>query len=85
MNFENPLTEIEKMQVSIEIERIYHQCGDTTYLEACLDFANTNGIDIEDIPKIISAPLLDNIRQEALRHNLLKEERPNEVSLDQWL
>lgn len=85
MNFEKELTEIEKMQVSIEIERIYHECSDTNYLEACLEFAEKNKVDIEDIPKIISKPLLDNIRQESLEHNLLKEDRPNEISLEQWL
>lgn len=80
-----PLNENEKVDVSIAIEKIRRRSIETTYLEACVQFAEENNIDVEDIPKMIYIPLKHRIHEEALENNLLKEKRPNTGTLDTWM
>lgn len=78
-----PVKGMHKMAVSLEIERIFHSCTEKTYLEACLEFAEIYGYDIDVLPKLISPTLKHKIESEAINNNQLKEPRSSNT-LSKW-
>ena len=57
---------------SEEIEKITKQNKDMKYMDAIVFFCEKNNIDIESIPKLISKPLKEKLKCEAIELNLLK-------------
>jgi len=57
---------------SEEIEKIAKENKDMKYMDAIVFFCEKNNIDIESIPKLISKPLKEKLKCEAIELNLLK-------------
>jgi hypothetical protein len=55
-----------------EIEALVHQNDDMSYIDAILHFCELNSIDVESVPKLISKPLKEKIKYEAMELNFLK-------------
>jgi SOS response regulatory protein OraA/RecX len=55
-----------------EIENVVHQNSDMNYIDAIVYFCENNKIDIESVPKLISKPLKEKIKYEAMELNFLK-------------
>lgn len=58
---------------SQEIESIVHTNEDMNYIDAIVFFCEKNNIDIESVPKLISKPLKEKIKCEAMELNFLKK------------
>jgi hypothetical protein len=56
-----------------EIESLVHQNDDMSYIDAILHFCESNSIDVESVPKLISKPLKEKIKYEAMELNFLKK------------
>lgn len=56
-----------------EIENIVKDNADMKYVDAIVYFCEKNIIDIESIPKLISKPLKERLKAEAMELNLLKK------------
>jgi hypothetical protein len=54
-----------------EIETLVHN-GEMTYIDAVIYFCEQNSIDLESVPKLISKPLKEKIKYEAMELNFLK-------------
>jgi len=57
---------------SEEIEKIAKENKDMKYMDSIVFFCESNNIDIESIPKLISKPLKEKLKAEAMELNLLK-------------
>jgi hypothetical protein len=55
-----------------EIEEIVHS-SDMNYIDAIVYFCEQNNIDVESVPKLISKPLKEKIKYEAMELNFLKK------------
>lgn len=55
-----------------EIEKIVSY-ENTSYIDAIIYFCEQNGIDLESVPKLISKPLKEKIKYEAMELNFLKK------------
>jgi len=55
-----------------EIESLVHGEDGMNYIDAIVHFCELNGIDIESVPKLISKPLKEKIKYEAMELNFLK-------------
>ena len=55
-----------------EIESIALENKDMKYIDAIVLFCEKNNIDVESVPKLISKPLKEKIKGEAMELNLLK-------------
>jgi len=55
-----------------EIETIAHTNEGMSYIDAIVFFCEKNNVDVESIPKLISKPLKDKIKAEAMELNLLR-------------
>jgi len=55
-----------------EIEKLTHDNNDMKYIDAIIHFCEKNNIDVESIPKLISKPLKEKIKAEAIELNLLR-------------
>ena len=55
-----------------EIEAIAHDNKGMKYIDAIIHFCEKNNLDVESIPKLISKPLKEKIKCEAMELNLLK-------------
>ena len=58
---------------SEEIERIAKENKGIKYMDAIVMFCEKNNVDIESIPKLISKPLKEKLKCEAMELNLLKK------------
>lgn len=56
-----------------EIESLVQSNKDMNYIDAIIHFCEDNGIDIESVPKLISKPLKEKIKYEAMELNFLKK------------
>ena len=59
-------------KVSQDIEELYTKNSDMSYIDSVMHFCELNKIDIESIPKLISKPLKEKIKYEAMELNFLK-------------
>ena len=55
-----------------EIETLVHSDDKMSYIDAIIHFCERNAIDIESVPKLISKPLKEKIKYEAMELNFLK-------------
>ena len=55
-----------------EIEELVRDNLDMNYIDAIVFFCDKNSIDIESVPKLISKPLKEKIKYEAMELNFLK-------------
>ena len=58
---------------SEEIEKIVQTNKDMKYIDAIVHFCEKNNVDVETIPKLISKPLKEKIKCEAMQLNFLKK------------
>lgn len=56
-----------------EIETLVHNNSNMNYIDAIIHFCEENNIDIESVPKLISKPLKEKIKYEAMELNFLKK------------
>lgn len=58
---------------SEEIEIIVHDNKGMKYIDAIIFFCEKNNLDVETVPKLISKPLKEKLRCEAMQLNFLKK------------
>ena len=56
-----------------EIESLVQTNVEMNYIDAIIHFCENNNIDIESVPKLISKPLKEKIKYEAMELNFLKK------------
>ncbi len=56
-----------------EIESLVQTNEDMNYIDAIVYFCEKNNIDVESVPKLISKPLKEKIKYEAMELNFLKK------------
>ncbi len=56
-----------------EIENLIKDNQNLSYIDAIVHFCESNSIDLESVPKLISKPLKDKIKCEAMELNFLKK------------
>lgn len=56
-----------------EIEALVHHNEDMNYIDAIVHFCEKNNIDLESVPKLISKPLKEKIKCDAMELNFLKK------------
>jgi hypothetical protein len=56
-----------------EIEGLVQTNSDMNYIDAIVYFCEQNNIDVESVPKLISKPLKEKIKYEAMELNFLKK------------
>lgn len=56
-----------------EIEILVHSEEKMSYIDAIIHFCEKNNIDVESVPKLISKPLKEKIKYEAMELNFLKK------------
>ena len=56
-----------------EIEKLVQVNADMSYIDAIVHFCEQNNIDVESVPKLISKPLKEKIKYEAMELNFLKK------------
>jgi len=55
-----------------EIETLVQKNSDMSYIDAIVHFCEQNSIDVESVPKLITKPLKEKIKYEAMELNFLK-------------
>tara|TARA_Y100000992_G_scaffold97906_1_gene63249 strand:+ start:2698 stop:2955 length:258 start_codon:yes stop_codon:yes gene_type:complete len=55
-----------------EIESLVQLNADMNYIDAIVHFCDQQSIDVESVPKLISKPLKDKLKAEAMELNFLK-------------
>ena len=55
-----------------EIESLVHTGDGMSYIDDVVNFCDNNSIDVESVPKLISKPLKEKLKCEALELNFLK-------------
>ena len=55
-----------------EIENLVQVNAEMNYIDAIVHFCEKNNIDLESVPKLISKPLKEKIKYEAMELNFLK-------------
>jgi hypothetical protein len=58
---------------SQEIESMVNSNEEISYIDAIIEFCEKNSIDLEMVPKLISKPLKEKIKYEAMNLNFLKK------------
>lgn len=56
-----------------EIENIVLKNTDISYIDAILSFCEVNNIELETVPKLITKPLKEKLKYEAMNLNFLKK------------
>jgi hypothetical protein len=56
-----------------EIETLVLENKDMNYIDAIVHFCDKNSIDVESVPKLISKPLKEKIKCDALELNFMKK------------
>ena len=76
---ENELEEVLKnkffcpSRFAQEIEKLVQHNEDMNYIDAVIHFCENNNIDLESVPKLISKPLKEKIKYEAMQLNFIKK------------
>ncbi len=77
-----PENELEKVMASKffcpakfaqEIETLVLENRDMNYIDAIVHFCDKNSLDVESVPKLISKPLKEKIKCDALELNFMKK------------
>lgn len=56
-----------------EIEKLVQENSDMNYIDAIVAYCEMNKIDLESVPKLISKPLKEKIKYDAMELNFLKK------------
>ena len=56
-----------------EIESLVHENEGMSYIDAIIHFCDLQSIDVESVPKLISKPLKEKLKYEAMELNFLKK------------
>jgi hypothetical protein len=56
-----------------EIENLVQSNDNMNYIDAIVNFCEMNNIDLESVPKLISKPLKEKLKYEAMELNFLKK------------
>ena len=56
-----------------EIETLVLENNDMNYIDSIVFFCDQNSIDVESVPKLISKPLKDKIKRDAMELNFMKK------------
>ena len=56
-----------------EIETLVLENKDMNYIDTIVFFCDKNSIDVESVPKLISKPLKDKIKRDAMELNFMKK------------
>jgi hypothetical protein len=56
-----------------EIEKIVHENDNFSYIEAIVIYCEANNLEVESVPKLLSKPLKEKIKCEAMELNFLKK------------
>lgn len=56
-----------------EIEKIVQSEENIKYIDAIISFCEINKIDLESVPKLLSKPLKEKVKYEAMELNFLKK------------
>tara|TARA_B100000003_G_scaffold62368_1_gene55791 strand:- start:752 stop:1045 length:294 start_codon:yes stop_codon:yes gene_type:complete len=68
-------------KVSKDIEDIYMKNPDMNYIDSVMHFCDENKIDVESIPKLLSKPLKEKIKFDAMELNFLKRSSRAKLSI----
>jgi hypothetical protein len=68
-------------KVSQDIEEIYSKNADMNYIDSVMYFCEENKIELESIPKLLSKPLKEKIKFEAMELNFLKRSSRARLSI----
>jgi hypothetical protein len=68
-------------RVSKDIEEICLNNPDMNYIDSVMHFCEENKIDIESIPKLLTKPLKEKIKFEAMELNFLKRSSRAKLSI----
>ena len=68
-------------KVSQDIEEIYTKNESMNYIDSVMHFCENNQIDVESIPKLLSKPLKEKIKYEAMELNFLKRSSRAKLSI----
>jgi len=60
-------------KIAQEIESLVQTNEEMNYIDAIVHFCEKNNIDVESVPKLISKPLKEKIKYEAMELNFLKK------------
>ena len=58
---------------ALEIESLVQINPEMNYIDAIIHFCELNSLDLESVPKLISKPLKEKIKYEAMELNFLKK------------
>jgi hypothetical protein len=74
INLETALNDkfLSQSKFSSEIENIV-KSHDMTYIEAIVQYCEDNNLDVESVPKLLSKPLKERIKCEAIQLNCLRK------------
>lgn len=61
---------------SEEVEGLVSSCSELTYLEAIMIRREALGLDIEDIPRLITPKIKQKLKNQSEELNMIKEELP---------
>tara|TARA_B100002019_G_scaffold292102_1_gene314219 strand:- start:1000 stop:1260 length:261 start_codon:yes stop_codon:yes gene_type:complete len=67
---------------ALEIEKIVSAEIDMNYIDAIVYFCEMNGIEIESVSKIISKPLKEKIKYDAIKLNFMKQTSRARLPID---
>lgn len=63
---------LTQSQFSLQVEQVVSE-QKMEYVEACVSVAEAEGVDLEDIPSLLSPALRDKLEHEAVENNRLKQ------------
>ena len=72
------------VKFSQEVEKIAIDNDDMNYIDAVLHYCETNEIEIESVPKLISKPLKEKIKFDAENLNYMKKKSRSKI-LTLWV
>jgi len=64
-----------------EIESLVHENEGMSYIDAIIHFCELQSIDVESVPKLISKPLKEKLKYEAMELNFLKKSSRAKLTL----
>ena len=64
-----------------EIESLVQTVPEMNYIDAIVHFCEKNGIDVESVPKLITKPLKEKIKYQAMELNFLKRSSRAKLAL----
>jgi len=75
----------KKTETSIAIERIVKDNPGTTYVEACLQYAEDHDLEINQVSKLINPTLKEKIYNENVKNNLIKAVKKSSANLNDFI